>query len=435
MNINERIKPNTEFMIYKPNQISSEHFQILNHLYLPIIGPETLMTYVYFYHLNPDNEPFNFQLHRVLLDGLNVTISDLESYTNRLEAIGLMKTYQSTREHDDVLMYELLLPLTPELFFKDTMLSFYLHRQVGSASYKILTERFSYPKRPDGFVEISKKFSDVFETDDANLSISDVPSQRHEIKSTGPNVDMDDFDFDVLFTHLKGTKIDRQFFDTETKLLIVKLSVLFKLNAYDMKHILLECTDARGGIDHRKLKSAARKYFQREQKTVRKKPEASKQVPEQKDAYFERLEGINPLDRITTIRQHKPTEEDLKIVTELLTRFSFTNGAINVLIEYVYQQLEGEIPFNYVMTVAKTWQESGVSNAQDALSEVQQFKERQTKYKKKQSYSKKDRPGEVRPEWLDQVDAQNAEPDADEPDENEDNNEFDTLLNYFKKGE
>lgn len=168
---------------------------------------------------------------------------------------------------------------------------------------------------------------------------------------------------------------------------------------------------------------------------MRKKPEASKQVPEQKDAYFERLEGINPLDRITTIRQHKPTEEDLKIVTELLTRFSFTNGAINVLIEYVYQQLEGEIPFNYVMTVAKTWQESGVSNAQDALSEVQQFKERQTKYKKKQSYSKKDRPGEVRPEWLDQVDAQNAEPDADEPDENEDNNEFDTLLNYFKKGE
>lgn len=421
-------------MIYNPNDIASQHSQTLNHLYLPLIGAETLMTYVYFYHLNEDKEPFNFKLHRVLLDGLNVTISELEMYTNRLEAIGLMKTYQSTREHDNVLMYELLLPLTPEEFFNDTMLSFYLHRQVGSESFKQLTERFSYPKRPDGFVEISKTFAEVFETSDEDLKITDIPPLRHELNSTGPNIDMGHFDFDVLFTHLKGTKIDRQFFDTETKLLIVKLSLLFKLNAYDMKQVLLESTDQNRGIDHRKLKASARKYFQREQKAVRK-TRAPVETSKDKQSYFERLEKINPLDRVSTIRQHQPTEEDLKTVTELLTRFSFTNGAINVLIEYVYQQLEGEIPFNYVMTVAKSWKENGVSNAQDALGEVEQFKARQTKYKQKQTYSKKDRPGEVRPSWLDEKQAGNTDIENKETGQQVDNDEFETLLNYFKKGE
>lgn len=435
MNINERIKPNTEFMIYQPNLMSNHHFEILNHLYLPIIGSETLMTYIYFNHLNKDNRPFNIQLHRLILDGLNVTISDLETYTSRLEGIGLLKTYQSTKEHDDLLMYELLLPLTPHDFFSDTMLSFYLYRQVGADAYKTLTERFSYPKRPDGFIDVSKKFSDVFETDDENIKITEIPNQIGEKVSTGPNVDMDDFDFDVLFTHLKGTKIDRQFFDTDTKMLIVKLSVLFKLNAYDMKQILLESTDARSGIDYRKLKSNARKFFQREQKPVRKQVSQSSQSPGQKDSYFDRLENINPLDRITTIRKQQPNEEDMKIITELLTRFSFSNGAINVLIEYVYQHLDGELPYNYVMTVASKWQEAGVSNAQDALNEVQQFKERQTKYKQKQMYSKKDRPGEVRPAWLDDTGAKNDEAMNNNTENNETSDEFESLLNYFKKGE
>ena len=87
------------------------------------------------------------------------------------------------------------------------------------------------------------------------------------------------------------------------------------------------------------------------------------------------------------------------------------------------------------MTVAKSWKENGVSNAQDALGEVEQFKARQTKYKQKQTYSKKDRPGEVRPSWLDEKQAGNTDIENRETGQQVDNDEFETLLNYFKKGE
>lgn len=432
MNYNEQIKPNTDFMIYHPSELNNGDIERLNHLYLPIVGSEAIMTFLYFNHFKTDNETLSINLHHTLLDGLSTTLSKLQLSIERLEAVGLVKTYQSTKEHDDLLIYALQLPMSAAEFFNDTILSFYLHRKVGKDAYRVLLERFTYPKLPSHVVEISKTFKEVFDTTDVESVSMTSPNLRSQSVSQGVNIDPDDFDFDVLFTHLKGTKIDRSFFDKKSRLLIAQLSLLFKLNAYDMKLILMDSTSTQFGIDARKLKQNARKYYQRENKN--RLPNVSGQSKEEtSDNYFDKLEMINPLDRIATVRQHAPHDEDLKIITELLTRFSFTHGAINVLLEYVYQQLDGELPYSYVIKIASNWHEAGVTNAQDALKEIQSFKEKQEKFKTSKTYSKKDRPGEVRPAWLDQqtddnnTEGSQASVDADE--------EFDALLNYFKKGE
>lgn len=430
MNYNERIKPNTEFMIYHPSILTNNDIERLNHLYLPIIGLESSMVYLYFHHLKNDDAKLTINLHHTLLDGLGTTLSILQSSIEKLEAVGLIKTYKSKKEHDDLLIYELHVPLSSADFFNDTILSFYLHRKIGNDAYKLQLERFSYPERPKDVVNISKTFDEVFNTSELESVQVSVPKQRRQQMSTGVNIDPESFDFEVLFTHLKGTKVDRQFFDKKTRLLIAELAILFNLNAYDIKLILMDSTSPQFGIDKRKLKQNARKYYQREQKSdgaMTSKQSASG------ESYFDKLETINPLDRIATVRQQAPHDEDLKIITELLTGFSFSYGAINVLLEYVYQQLEGKLPYNYVMTIANRWYESGVTDAQDALKEIQNFKDKQEKFKTPKVYSKKDRPGEVRPDWMDEPVKEKRDDTIESNDVLDD--EFDELMRYFKKGE
>lgn len=430
MNYNDRIKPNTEFVIYHPSILTNDDIERLNHLYLPIIGLESSMVYLYFHHLKNDDAKLTINLHHTLLDGLGTTLSMLQSSIEKLEAVGLIKTYQSKKEHDDLLIYELQVPLYAADFFNDTILSFYLHRKIGNDAYKQRLERFSYPDRPLDIVDISKTFDEVFDTKELESVQVSMPNQRRQQVSTGVNIDPESFDFEVLFTHLKGTQIDRQFFDKKTRLLIAELAILFNLNAYDIKLILMESTSPQFGIDKRKLKQNARKFYQREHKN---KGASNKSQSVTGDGYFDKLETINPLDRIATVRQRAPHDEDLKIITELLTSFSFTYGAINVLLEYVYQQLDGKLPYNYVMTIANKWYESGVTDAQDALKEIQSFKSNHEKSKSSKVYSKKDRPGEVRPDWMDEPNDEKQEESKTTDDVVDD--EFDELMRYFKKGE
>src|SRR5699024_11960681 len=110
------------------------------------------------------------------------------------------------------------------------------------------------------------KFTEVFyHSRDATFRTPNDNFKQRDV-SRGPSIDLDDFDFDVLFTHLKGTRIDKQFFTKEVKMLVVQLSQLFKLNAYDIKQILLQSTSPQFGIDKERLKTEARKYRSEERR-------------------------------------------------------------------------------------------------------------------------------------------------------------------------
>lgn len=48
MKFNERLKPNTEFIVYQPGTLSNDSYEILNALYLPVIGTEaSVFIYIY----------------------------------------------------------------------------------------------------------------------------------------------------------------------------------------------------------------------------------------------------------------------------------------------------------------------------------------------------------------------------------------------------
>lgn len=405
MNFNERLKPNTEFMIYNPAAFEKSHLSILNELYLPLIHQDAAMVYIYLQESSAYHETLEIRFHKEIMDALNTSLSSFSKVLEKLEGIGLVRSFVSDEAHDDLFIYELLQPLTPEAFFKDPMLSLYLYNHIGPNAYKVKKERLCYPSKPANFTEVTRKFTEVFQAgSDENFSIPE-DSLRKDNVSTGPNVDLDDFDFDVLFTHLKGTKIDRAFFTKEVRMLIVKLSVLFNLNAYDMKQILLSATTQYAGIDKEQLRYEARKYYQKENKgrlPALKSPVAEpepqpEKVENSNDSYIERLESISPLDRLNDIRNHQPSDNDLKLVTDIIAKTSLPNGVINLLLEYVYQQKEGNLNYPYTMKIARDWEEKGIRSAREAYQSIMEFrKQRNTKRS-----GPRERQGERRPAWMD----------------------------------
>lgn len=401
MKFNERLKPNTEFIVYKPGSLSNDQYDVLNGLYLPVIGTEAFGIYLYLFESTKIYDKLAVRFHRELMDELSLNLSGFESSLDKLEAIGLVRTYVSNKEHDDLFVYSLLQPLSAEMYFKDPMLSMYLYSQVGSAKFNDKKDRFIYPDLPDDISEVTKKFTEVFyHARDAKFHTPEENFKRDEV-SRGPSVELDDFDFDVLYTHLKGTRIDRQFFSKEVKRLIVQLSQLFKLNAYDIKQILLQSTSPEFGIDKERLKTEARKYYQKEYGEVipslSTKEEAVK--PAKDESYLDGLDKVSPLDRINDLRSYKPSENDLKVVTELIVKTGLENGVLNVLLEYAIQMKDGDLPLRYVMTIAENWEKEGYRTAAEAYQSIMAFREAQEEKRQKRQF-KYSGPGEEQPAWL-----------------------------------
>lgn len=400
MKFNQRLKPNTEFIVYKTYNLSRDHQSILSDLYLPLIGTGAYSLYIYLHESTRDENILQVRFHRELIDDLTTTLSELSTFLEKLEGIGLLRSYVTTEEHEDRFVYRLAAPLSAEAFFKDPMLSMYLYSQLGSTKFNDKKERLTYPDLPDNITEVTKKFTDVYrQTNDESFSVP-VEQLQHENTSRGPTVDLDDFDFDVLFTHLKGTRIDRKFFNKEVSRLIVELSDLFNLNAYDLKQILLRSTSPQFGIDQESLKREARKYYQKENgKSVPTFTEDKTDDAIEELSYFERLDQVSPLDRINDLRNNQPSENDLKVVTEVIVKTSLENGVINILLEYALQMKDGDLPLRYVMTIAENWQEAGYRTAEEAYKSIMDYRDSQAERRKKKSYNKT-ASGESEPAWL-----------------------------------
>ena len=401
MKFNERLKPNTEFIVYQPGTLSDDNYEVLNALYLPVIGTEAFGIYLYLFESTKVYDKLAVRFHRELMDELSLNLSDFETSLDKLEAIGLVRTYVSNKEHDDLFVYRLLQPLTPEMYFKDPMLSMYLYSQVGSAKFNDKKDRLIYPELPGDLTEVTKKFTEVFyHARDAKFHTPDEHFKQNDV-SRGPSIDLDDFDFEVLYTHLKGTRIDKQFFTKEVKKLVVQLSQLFKLNAYDIKQILLQSSSPQFGIDKERLKTEARKYYQKEYGEVIPSFTTAEEAvrPSGDESYLDSLDKVSPLDRINDLRNYKPSENDLKVVTELIVKTGLENGVLNVLLEYAIQMKEGDLPLRYVMTIAENWEKEGYRTAAEAYQSIMEFREAQEEKRRKRQF-KYAGPGEEQPAWL-----------------------------------
>lgn len=122
------LRPQDSFEVIQDFHLNSQHLEILNRLFTPLIGPQAIGLYHFMHQFSNDIEqPLT---HYVIMNELKENLIDFRNQMDLLEAIGLMKSFVKHDEQQTHFIYQLIQPPSPSQFFNDPMLSVFLYSEV-----------------------------------------------------------------------------------------------------------------------------------------------------------------------------------------------------------------------------------------------------------------------------------------------------------------
>ncbi len=352
--------PHFPCKVIAARNLDHDHRHVLSLLYMPLIGIEAFALYMALYSVVDRAKLRSVAYpHAFFYDLLNISHNRFETARTRLEASGLLETYQS----DDERLYELLLPLTAERFVKDAPFAPYLNKHLGDSRYDDVLSLFKLT-RPSvkKYRALTAAFSDVF---GPAYPPEKTPKQRFVDTHTqaAPRIEHP-FDVDVLLDSLPETLIHPS---TRTQAVLERLktvSYVYQLDEITLKELIIQSLQPDKRIDFEQLTQKALKKVQgRKTRTI-----AKKTSPYDLD-YFQNTDPITLLEDLTGMAVPKA---DLKIIEELMTRSTVKLEVLNVLIGYVLRELDQRVPaYNYFEKVLAEWRRNGVEDAESAISHIQ----------------------------------------------------------------
>lgn len=255
----ESILPVDNFVVINKTIINDNFRDLVVMLYQPIIGfPSVSVYFTLWSYLKKSTLMSKEYSHYNLLSNMKINIIELNEAREKLEAIGLIKTYF---KHDKVnqYIYELYSPLEAVEFFNNPILSTLLYTNLGPENYNDTLSYFEMPNIPlKGYENITSRLSDVFEIGSLNGTIYDNLRKT----STGPILLTPKINIGITLELIPDEVLNKKNITASIKDLITNLSFVYDFNDEELKNIILESIDNKKNIDLNLLKENARKYYE-----------------------------------------------------------------------------------------------------------------------------------------------------------------------------
>lgn len=400
----ESILPVDNFVVINKTIINDNFRDLVVMLYQPIIGfPSVSVYFTLWSYLKKSTLMSKEYSHYNLLSNMKINIIELNEAREKLEAIGLIKTYF---KHDKVnqYIYELYSPLEAVEFFNNPILSTLLYTNLGPENYNDTLSYFEMPNIPlKGYENITSRLSDVFEIGSLNGTICDNLRKT----STGPILLTPKINIGITLELIPDEVLNKKNITASIKDLITNLSFVYDFNDEELKNIILESIDNKKNIDLNLLKENARKYYEFEHQgklpnlIYKNQPEYLRKEStgtSKRDKMIYQFEVTSPYDFISSkYKDSKPTTADLKIIEYLLTDLKLTPAVVNVLVDYVLKINNNKLTRSYVETIAGQWKRENIKTAKEAM----ELAEKEHKKKAKKENPTKTIKSKV-PTWVDQ---------------------------------
>lgn len=398
------IMPLDTFTVVNKTILNDSDRNILITLYQPIIGTISVNFYLNLWsYLDKIAFMSDTIDHNRLISLMGITFKELLEAREKLEGIGLLKTYVKEGEINNY-VYELYSPLQAKEFFVNPLLTTVLYTTVGSVEYKRIKELYKLPTIDlKDYVNISKKFSDVYKSTSLINSDSDNIRKKNYIDlSINSNLDIDNILMTIPDIMLNHTKIEE-----EVKSLILKLSYVYNFNEEDTINVIKNSIDDKHNIDIKLLKKNYQNYYQFENSgklpsiVYRTQPdnlkhEVTSNTPKAKMIYM--FENVSPYKFVCNkSKTDKPTKAELEILEYLLIDMNLKPGVVNVLIDYVLKINNNKLSKNFIVAIASQWKRSNIELVEDAMKFAHQEYKNRTTIKTKTTVTKV----ESKPEWFD----------------------------------
>lgn len=367
--------PADNYIVINKSVITAHDMEIINLLYLPIIGPLAVSLYNVLYndldHLKTMSDNLT---HAHLLANLHLSCKELVEVRNVLEAIGLIKSYVKT-DSVNRYIYELYSPVSCHEFFSHPILNIVLYNNVGKIEYDRLINYFKIPKvNKEGYTEITKKFNQVFDS----VPCTSFDMYKDNIRKYNKQKLNIDSNFDINFLIESMPKqIDKKIFTKDLQELIISLAYLYDIDATRMGSIIKSCINERGTVNRDELRKVARDHYQFDHSGLlptvveQTQPEyLRKPIGDNSNIakMIYTFETVSPYDFLRSkCGDAEPVKRDVKLLEDLLIDHKLKPGVVNVLVDYVLKTNDNKLTRSLVETIAGQWERKKIETVEDAM--------------------------------------------------------------------
>lgn len=399
------ILPADTYVVVNRTILTENDRKILTMLYQPIIGAFACNLFFTLWMELDKNEFMSMEEnHHHLISSTGLSLNELVMAREKLEAIGLLKSYLKETKEQNSYVYELFSPVSPGEFFSHPVLNIVLYNSVGKKEYERIVNYFKVPRvNLSEYEDITKSFTEVYGSTPSTMFENNVQNLKNST-ALGINIE-EKIDFDLLLSGIPKGSVNEKTFTKENKKLINDLAFIYDLDVEEMKNIILSSLNDRLLIDKTEIRKNSRNYYQFQNKgrlpslVYQNQPEylrspIGKDTKRAKAIYY--FETLSPYNYLKNENHGKePNERDLRLIEELRIDMGLQPAVINVLLDYVLRVNNHKLTKSFVLTIASQWQRLKIETAEDAMEHV--FKETKKKKTSTSYVSKK----EVKsPDWL-----------------------------------
>lgn len=421
--------PADTYVVVNKTILHNEDRKIITSLYLPIIGTDAVMLYFTLWADLDNSEILSSEFsHQKLVSSLRITINELQTSFDKLEAIGLIKAFIKEGNVNNYI-YEIFSPVSASEFLSHPILNIVLYSNVGKREYDNLVKAFKIPRlNTSNYKDITKSFNDVFESTSMtsyDLSLEDIRKYNKLKLNINSN-----FDFNFLISSMPKNLDTSKMFSKDIKELIINLSFIYDIDAIKMANIVKVSLNDNGTINRESLRKNSRNFYQfsnggllptiidNNQPEYLRKPigDTSRRA---KMIYT--FETISPRELLINKNNgNEPTRRDLKLIEDLLVDYKLKPGVVNVLLDYAINVNNKKLTRGFVETIAGEWQRKGIETVEDAMNNCEKVHKKSSK----RNY-KDDNVNMKTPDWFDKEINKSNVSDGEE-------NQLEELLREYK---
>ena len=399
------ILPADTYTVINKTILTENDRKILTMLYQPIIGSDSINLFFTLWMDLDKNEFMSMEEnHHHLMTSMSMPLDRIVSAREKLEAIGLLKTFFKEREDSNNYVYELFSPVSPNEFFSHPILNIVLYNAVGKSEYQRITNYFKIPKiNINDYEDITKEFTEVFSSTPSTTFENNILNVKAN-NSLGISLE-DRIDFDYLISSMPKETINEKTFTKDIRKLLNDLSWIYNLSLDELKNIILSSLNSKNMIDKTILRKNARNYYQYQNNgklpslIYQNQPEYLRS-PIGKDSKRAKLiytfETTSPYNFLKSKNNGaKPTDRDVKLIEGLRIDLELQPAVINVLLDYALMVNNNKLNKNFIETIAGQWKRLNIETAEEAMNQA--LKESKKKSNQTKTYNKKET---IVPEWF-----------------------------------
>lgn len=389
----KNIDPKDELQIESLDSLSLKDVHVLTKLYQPLIGSQAYNLYMsLFASLDFQNTIKHTTVSEVLRK-LDTGIPDFFQARIKLEGIGLLGIYRS-KEEKGKYIYEIVAPMPPEEFFKDSLLRTLLVEKIGQRLFEEeLGALLSESSSKAGYEETTRSFVDVYNfayQNASQLSQTDFmpfdAPKRPKIAKTIEQVDT--FDYTFFKQGLDKHFVSPESLTREIRELMYTYHVVYGLDEMTMQQLILESADiGNGRVDEKKFRRIVEIQYANQQKARKLQSENAQKTEKFEDtklegkgfnsaeiAIIKHAKSAPPVKYLESIKDQKGgfiAQNERYVLKDLVEQSPLSVEVINILMNYILIiQNNPVLDKNYTMKIANDWAQSDVRTAEDAIAKI-----------------------------------------------------------------